>query len=163
MKNVILDKVKQKKIFEFNDIFVYLFILIAIALLIIFFTIIPQRNHPKGFKVLVDNEEFLTFYYQSQEFTYSENLRNFIEIDKDNGQVVIFHNLEKTNYNVIKYNVKNNSVVMVDSTCSSSKDCIYEPAISRQGIIYCAPHNLIIVPITNVSQAEPPIIGGGYE
>ena len=110
MKNVILDKVKQKKIFEFNDIFVYLFILIAIALLIIFFTIIPQRNHPKGFKVLVDNEEFLTFYYQSQEFTYSENLRNFIEIDKDNGQVVIFHNLEKTNYNVIKYNVKKLSI-----------------------------------------------------
>ncbi len=163
MKNVILNKLKERKIFEFNDIFIYLFIFIAVFLLFLFFIIIPQNTVPKGFKVLVDNEEFLSFYYQSQEFNCPKNLRDFVEIDKDKYEIIIFHNIEKTEYNVIKYNVLDNSVAMVDSTCSSSKDCIYEPAISKNGAIYCAPHNLIILPITNVSKTEPPIIGGGYE
>ena len=163
MKNIILDKIKKRKAFELNDIFIYLFLLLTIFLLFLFFVIIPQRSQSKGFKVLIDNEEVLSLYYENQEFTYSEDLVDFIEIDKDKCQITIFYNLEKSDYNTIKYNTLNNSVVMVDSTCSSSKDCIYEPAISKQGVIYCAPHNLIVIPITNVSQSSPPIIGGGYD
>ncbi len=163
MKNIIFDKIKKRKAFEFNDIFIYLFLLLTIFLLFLFFIIIPQRTQSKGFKVLIDNKEVLSFYYQNQEFTYSEDLGDFVEIDKDKCQITIFYNSEKSDYNTIRYSALSNSVVMVDSTCSSSKDCIYEPAISKQGVIYCAPHNLIIVPITNVSLPEPPIIGGGYD
>lgn len=163
MKSTILDKIKDKKPFEFNDIFIYLSLLVIVALLFLFFIILPQNNNPKGFKILIDNREVLTFDYQSEYCSFLEDYSNQIEIDENKNQITIFHNQEKNSYNVIKYDTVKGSVKMFDSTCSNTKDCVYEMAISINGAIYCAPHDLLIIPITNNSASKPPVLGGSYE
>ena len=134
-----------------------------LKILFLFFIILPQNNHPKGFKILIDNREVLTFDYQSEYCSFLEDYSNLIEIDESKKQITIFHNQQRNSYNVIKYDTIKGSVKMLDSTCSNSKDCVYEIAISKNGAIYCAPHNLLIIPITSNSISKPPVLGGSYE
>ncbi len=161
MKNDIYGKIKARKPFEVNDVIVYLFLLVLVTLLFLFFVILPKTNVASGFKVIVNDKEFLSFYYETESCVLAENSWALIDHNKENGTITIYHNADKTEYNVLSYDTDKHIVSMLDSTCSLSKDCIYEPEISSNGAIYCAPHKLIVIPISDGKEIPPPTIGGG--
>ena len=76
----------------------------------------------------------------------------------DGYTLTIYTSNDKTGFNVIFINTKESSVKIIESTCSVSKDCVYSPAISNSGAIYCAPHGIKIIP-NGTSGNIPPIVG----
>lgn len=160
MKSEIYTKVKSKKPFEFNDIFIYLGLILLIVVLFLFCVIIPQKNTPLGIEISKNNQKVLTFNYSSNSIVVESDFDNLVEIKKlnDGKLITIYTNTEKSGYNKIYIDLKNKTAKMQDSTCSHSKDCVSLPKISDSGMIFCAPHALKITPID--SKGTPPWTGG---
>lgn len=160
MKSDIYTKVKSKKPFEFNDIFVYSGVILLILVLFICFIIIPQRSTPLGIEVCKNDQKVFTFNYSSNTIIIENEFDELIEIsDTYNGKLItIYTNTEKTGFNKIYIDLQNKTAKMQDSTCSHSKDCVSLPKISDSGMIFCAPHALKITPID--SKGTPPWTGG---
>ncbi len=157
--NKILNTLKVRKPFEFNDIFIYLFILSLVAVLFICFVITPSLADVKGFSICVGQEEIFSLDYSSGKYEISNDYLDKIIVDQKKSTITIFFE-DESNFNLVQYSLKEKWVKMLDSACSKSKDCVYEPKISRSGMIYCAPHDLKILPIGEFSPT-PPVIGGG--
>ena len=159
MKSNFYEKIKRSKTFEFGDIFIYLCLLLLVTALFLFFVIIPRKEETKGFKVLLEDKEIFTLSYTDESYAILDGYSEQVEVDTENNTVTIYYSKDKTEKNVLSYDVEKHSVYMFDSNCSNSKDCTYEPAISTSGAIYCAPRKITVLPLT--SNSEPPIIGGG--
>lgn len=154
------EKLKSKKCFEKNDLLVYLALILTLTILFLAFYLTNGNATALGFKVCVNDEEIFSFTYSDENFSVNEDYADFITVDKVEKTVTIYLNAQKTQFNLISYDLNSSSVKMKNSTCSLSKDCVYEPKISDKGTIFCAPHNLKIVPITNGFVATPPVVGG---
>lgn len=154
------EKIKTRKPFELGDILVYICLALIVLVLFLFFVILPKNNYSDGFRVLLDDKEIFTFSYATESYFILEGYENDFVIDTENNTVTIYHDSDKTEKNILAYNQEKRSVYMLDSNCSTSKDCTYEPMISNSGAIYCAPRKLTVLPLTSTN-SEPPIIGGG--
>ena len=160
MKSDIYTKVKSKKTFEFNDIFVYSALTLLILVLFICFVIIPQKSTPLGIEIRKNNQKVLSFHYSSNTIVIENEFNELVEVsDHNDGKLItIYTNAEKTGFNKIYIDLQNKTAKMQDSTCSHSKDCVSLPKISDSGMIFCAPHALKITPID--SKGTPPWTGG---
>ncbi|MBQ9734608.1 MAG: hypothetical protein IJV95_01995 [Clostridia bacterium] len=150
---------KKAKPFEFNDLFIYLAVAITVVALFLAFVIFPDGNKNDGFCVYKGKTQVLTFYYDGKLLDVNEQF--FIQQDdvKNGIYLTVYHTQDKNSYNKLYIDLIAKSVVMVDSTCSNSKDCTHSPAIKNSGAIYCAPHDLKIVPIDGDGRI-PPTTGG---
>ena len=160
MKSDIYTKVKSKKTFEFNDIFVYSALTLLILVLFICFVIIPQKSTPLGIEIRKNNQKVLSFHYSSNTIVIENEFNELVEVsDHNDGKLItIYTNTDKTGFNKIYIDLQNKTAKMQDSTCSHSKDCVSLPKISDSGMIFCAPHALKITPID--SKGTPPWTGG---
>lgn len=159
MKNDFYEKIRARKPFEIGDIIIYFCLAILVFVLFLYFVILPKTNSADGFKVLIEDKEIFSLSYNDESYSISSDYESYIIVDKDSNTVTIYHNQDKTEMNVLSYNVEKGHVYMHDSNCSNSKDCTYEPAITKTGAIYCAPRKLTVLPLT--AESTPPIIGGG--
>ncbi|MCQ2387575.1 MAG: hypothetical protein MJ066_03920 [Clostridia bacterium] len=149
------DKI-NKKPFEFFDIFIYVFILVLFVFLLLFLIILPKKDKINGFYVVKDDKKILTYSFKDNEFLIDDSWKNYIEINKDDCIINVFLNDEKTEFNVIQYDLNKKSVKMKDSTCSISKDCTYfSPITTNNNVIYCNPHNIKILPIEGNGLIQP--------
>ena len=154
------EKIKSRKPFELGDVLIYSCLILIVLVLFLYFVIIPNNKDSNGFRVLLEDKEIFTFSYESESYSILEGYENYFDIDTENNIITIYQDSDKTEKNVLSYNQEKRSVYMLDSNCSNSKDCTYEPMISNSGAIYCAPRKLTVLPLTSNS-SEPPIIGGG--
>ena len=77
----------------------------------------------------------------------------------ENGmEITVYTDKNKTGYNVILIDTNKLSASVIESTCSSSKDCVFSPEITKNGAIYCLPHGLKVVPLKS-SGFIPPVSG----
>ncbi len=141
------------KLFCKSDILVYAFIIVAIALLFLFFIIIPARvENRKTTGILVEQNGKTVFTYTFSGYTFdvSKAFSDYVEITKTNNThtVTVFSNENKTEYNVISIDNTNKTVKMSDTNCRSGQ-CTYMHALSNGGIIYCAPRALKISLVGN--------------
>lgn len=143
---------RNGKFFVKRDAIVYAFLLISIIALFIIFAIAPSTA-ANGFYVYVQDELVLTVKYGESPVVNNDTDKATVVIDGDDYYV--YFNAEKTDYNKITVNA--DGAKITDSTCSLSRDCVYEPTIKNGGAIYCVPHELKIVPIT--ATATPPLTG----
>lgn len=150
---------KNSKPFEFNDLFIYITIAFIVLVLFSLFVFFPKHANSDGFTVYKGKTEILTFYYKDCVIDNKSNL-TVENKSTDNGvYITIYHTKDKKSFNVLFVNTIQKTVVMHDSTCSNSKDCTHSPAIQNNGAIYCAPHDLKIVPIGSNGKV-PPTTGG---
>ena len=133
------------------DFFGYLMFLI---ILFCIFVIFPKNKDSSGFKVYKGESLVLTYIYGG-DLTISNQWLDKVEFDKTNTIITI--NLDKNQFNQLVINESNKTVKMLESTCSDSKDCVHSPAISSGGMIYCAPHDLKILPTQKTN--APPSVG----
>lgn len=158
MKNesgeVFFIKTKNRKPFERGDIFLYSSVLILIIILLCVFVIFPKQEDSAGFKVYKGESLVLTYTYE-KELTISPTWQNKVTYNQNDCTITIF--LDGGEFNRLIINESNNSVKMIESTCSESKDCVHSPAISYSGIIYCAPHDLKVLPLNKTTNAPPSV------
>lgn len=160
MKNSTLDKVKNAKPFEFNDVFVYAVVVILIAVLFCVFVIFPKAQFKRGVSVSKHGETVFTFTIESRNFNVNEKFSNLVEITEGDGgfTIVVYTDGEKSGFNKIFISTADNSTKVTESSCSSSKDCTFCPAITDHGAIYCHPHGLKIS-VLGDSGFIPPTVG----
>ena len=159
MKGKDLNGLKSAKPFMFNDIFVYAITFITVLILFLIFVIFPTTSSGRGFAVYKDGQTVLTFTYGDRKL----NVKNGFTVSSkqaDNGvYITVYTSKDKSGYNVIFADTENNRVKVVESTCSTSKDCTHTPAVSDKGAIFCAPHGLKIIPLGGDGRTDP-ITGG---
>lgn len=153
-------KIKQNKPFEINDIFIYLLLIVTIFVLFLFFVFLPKNDKTSGFAVYKGQDLVLTFYNQTNDYLIQNNYLNLVDIktQQDGVLITVFTDQNQKGYNVIFINTNERFIKMHDSTCSQSKDCVHSPAINNSGMIYCAPHDLKLVPLGQDN--IPPWTGG---
>ena len=156
-------RLKSIKLFYLKDVLAYAVILGLVFCLFLFFVITPNcKSAPSsvGFKVEIDGQKFLTYNYETDQFDYDSSNKNLIEINEttDGYVVTIYSDSIKSEFNKLAVNTSAKSVRMTDSNCRS-KQCTYLHEVSDSGIIYCAPRNLKISPISS-SGFIPPTTGG---
>lgn len=155
-----LYEIKTLKAFEINDVFLYVFLLVVVSVLFILFVFSQNKNTPDGFTITVNGKSACTFTCLDNNLTINEEFKSLITfIETENGvTLTVFTDESKSGYNVIFIDTFNQTAKVTESTCSISKDCVYSPAISRDGAIFCAPHGLKITP-NGASGTIPPITG----
>ncbi len=148
---------KNKKPFEKGDILIYISLLFAIVFLFLFLVIIPKKNEGAGFKVFYKDELVVSVGYGTPP-QISSGWENMVEYNQSQNTLTVYFNQDKSDFNRLYINAKEKWIKMQESTCSPSKDCVHSPQISSSGMIYCAPHQLKIVPNVNGGKA-PPTVG----
>ena len=159
MKNKDLTWLKSKKPFMFNDLFVYAVALIVVLVLFLIFIVFPAKSSSNGFTVYKDGQTVLTFTYRDKKLDVKSGFTVFSKQTEKGVLITVYTSNEKSGYNIIFADTVNNTAKVVESTCSTSKDCTHIPAVSNKGAIFCAPHGLKIVP-TGGSGRTDPITGG---
>ncbi len=158
MKTDKLNGLRASKPFHIKDIFIYLAVFITVTVLFCLFVIFPNKTKNDGFSVYCGDELVLVLEFDNPNPNVCATWQDKVQFNSKNNTVKIFFDDAKTDYNVICFDTTNRSVRVTESTCSTSKDCVYTPAITgSNGMIFCAPHNLRITPLS--SGAIPPVVG----
>lgn len=144
---MLIKRLKNSKPFCKSDIIIYAFIALVIALLFLFFIIIPARaekNSSTGFIIEQNKNTILTYAYKDQTFKIEQDFIDYVKIEKNESgfTITIYSNDEHTEYNIISVDNTTKTVKMADTNCRSEL-CKYMHA-SDNGIIYCAPRALKI-------------------
>jgi hypothetical protein len=159
MKAEDVERLKLKKPFSVSDIIVYAILTLFIFSLFLVFVILPKNVTSDGFKVTINDNQAFIYEYETGKLTIDGNFHDCVFYDETSCTITVYHTVDKTSFNVIAFDRQNKKVWMKESTCSHTKDCVYSPAIeSDAGMIYCAPHQLKISPISS-SGVIPPVIG----
>lgn len=152
---------QTNKPFKINDMFIYLLIFTIILALFLSFVIIPKSNDSDGFIVYKGEQKVLTCSYDKNNLQMENNFTLLVETkESEQGLYIkIYTDEKKEGFNLIFVDFSSSCVKMEQATCSHSKDCTKLPAIKNSGAIYCAPHNLKIVPL-KTSHNLPAWTGG---
>ncbi|MBO5713824.1 MAG: NusG domain II-containing protein [Clostridia bacterium] len=151
-----IERFSKSLVFYKKDLILYGLVVLSIVLLFTFLVVIPKTSTPQGFSVSVDEKVVCTFDFSSRELTI-DNADFEIVHDKENYSITVY-TLDKKGFNVINYDCSNYTVRVTESNCPTH-DCIkFLELSSNNGIIYCLPHGLKILPLT--PSATEPSTGG---
>ena len=134
-----------------QDVILYAIITALIVGLFLFFVIIPKSDKPQGFSVSVDNELVFTFDFSKEEITLNKELNKIVH-DKENNTITVY--TSNQSFNKLLYDTDSLTVKIIESNCPNH-DCVdFFEISSGNGVIYCLPHGLKILPLVP-SQSEP--------
>ena len=159
---------KKRKAIDLNnapafsawDIPVYAITLIVVALLFLFFVILPTPNANEGFSLFVDGKKIANYKYGEYSVQILDDaFQTNVVYDKTQSTITIYLSSDKVDYNVLKIDERDKTVKVIDANCSVSKDCVYTPSLKSGSAIVCAPHKLKILPLGE-SLSYPPVTGG---
>ena len=139
-----ISELKKSKPFYPFDLIVYglLAVLTALVFLLAFF---PKTASPiQGFYVTFENRTVAEYSFSDGKLRINdEYLAHFSETDDG---VYFYPSAEnKNDYNLIVIDGANKSVHIKEATCAG-RDCTTQKVSLSGGFIYCAPHNLKIIP-----------------
>ena len=134
---------------------VYVTIIAAIAALFCAFVIFPRKSPQTGFNAYHDGVRIFSYVYEDDFLDVEDKWLS--RVVKDGDRIFVYFDDAHTDFNELTVNRANGTVKITDSSCSRTKDCVYEPELGDTGAIYCAPHKLKLAPTTAV--AQPPVIG----
>ena len=149
------DNLRERKPFAKRDVLVYVTIIAAIAALFCAFVIFPRKSPQTGFNAYHDGVRIFSYVYEDDFLDVEDKWLS--RVVKDGDRIFVYFDDAHTDFNELTVNRANGTVTITDSTCSRTKDCVYEPELGDTGAIYCAPHKLKLAPTTAV--AQPPVIG----
>ena len=143
--NNIIYNIKNGKPFKRADIFIYIFC-ILISIVLLFYFIFPTSNTAgDGFCVFINNEQVLKYNFSTCTIDIKDEFIEQVIFNKQDCTIKVYSDNEKTHYNIIKFDNEKCTAFVLDSNCSSSKDCTYfTPITKKGGEIYCLPHGVKI-------------------
>lgn len=139
-----VEQVKADKGFKIWDLIIYGAVIVIVAVLFITIFAVRDTSPFRGIRVVYVNDVIYEYDFENgREVSRNEK---YVEItENDDGKLILKVNTGGGDYNVIQIN-KNGSVKMIEANCGK-KDCVYTPELKdNNGIIYCSPHRLKIIP-----------------
>lgn len=149
MKNNVYSKIKNGKAFSYADLIIYAAVFVVLAALFIAIIIIPSNTVSAGFVVSVNDKDAFIYEYQSGKYEIKD-FDGKIEIGGIDTQNTFTFTVftGEDGYNVLEVSPKDKTVKVVESNCSSKKDCVYTPPLKNgSGAIFCMPHGVKILPL----------------
>ena len=144
-----VESIKAEKGFKLPDLIVYGIILLLVAALFVAVSVTRNKDPFQGVQVYVNNTAVMSY-----DFNKGANGLEIIAKDgsveklknKDNSLVSVKIHTGGEGYNIIEINRTNRTVSVKEANCST-RDCAHTPAIKdNNGIIFCSPHRLRIIP-----------------
>lgn len=143
-----VEQVKGDKGFKLLDIAIYVAIIVIIVALFITLAVTKDTSDLKGARVYLNNRAI---------FSYSFTTDKYEIVDED--KIVILSNTDEklvlrvvlgengTDFNEVTISKSEVYVDVTATDCSTSSDCMYmDKIVDGGGWIYCAPHNVKILP-----------------
>ena len=146
MSNNTFAKIKKSTLFKKADLLIYLLVALIIAVTILSFVLF-NKKYATGFYVSVKGETFLSYDFETDKYTISQDKSGFIETKLDGEFIRFTITLENGDYNVIAVNKVDKSAYIEDANCPH-KDCVSFSPISlgkKNTLIYCSVHDLRII------------------
>ncbi len=157
LNNQILRKVKNSKLFEKNDVFIYAVSLVILVVLFAVFVIFPTTKNSDGFTVFVDGKTAIVFNSNTKTYSIASEFNNAINIEETEQGILFTVKTSDNGYNDVFIDYVSGKASVVDSNCSVRKDCVHTASIKNSGVIVCAPHKLKVAP-TNFNN-DNPVVG----
>ena len=137
-----LERVKNDKGFKIFDLILYgvIILIIAVSFITVFAT--KSKSPLKGVTVFIKEKAVFEYDFENDKYEIAEGYG--IEVN-DKGESLQVKISTGAGYNLIEIE-KKGSVRIKEADCHG-RDCVYSPAITdNNGIIFCSPHGLKIVP-----------------
>ena len=129
-------------------------------MLFLAFSVFNGDEKAVGFSVSVNGEDIFSLDYDDAEHYFSDDkFGGIIEVSVEEGKIIVYLSPDKKEYNVIRFDCAERTVIMEFADCSPTHDCTYFGKISEKGSIVCAPHGLIITAKSGSFVPSPPITG----
>lgn len=145
-----VESVKKDKGFKLPDLIVYgIIILLVAAMLIAVFT--TRNKDPfQGVRVYVNQSEVMSYNFNKGGLNGLEITASYNSVEApqsvENSVFTVTVRVGEEGYNVIEFDLSARSVKVIEANCST-RDCVHTRAVdSNNGIIFCSPHRLRIVP-----------------
>ena len=151
-----INGIKNEKPFKTLDLVIYaLVIILTLSLFLIF---LPKNGALT--KIYCEYNKTLVFDYDftTNELTVVSNDDIIIEKQESDGVITIKVSFNNGSFNTVK--ITNNSVSVIDSNCSTKKDCVHTKSITKNGqSIICLPHGLTIKSLGDGGTPQHPTVG----
>lgn len=156
-----IEQIKKRKPFALADVFVYAALAVLIVVLFIVFVFSVPQAPIKGVQFVYREQVVYTYSFETGGKAATGWSKYFEErTEGDLVYVTFYEDEEKTEYNVLCINLKEQSAKMTDTNCSHHKDCVYMDAIqSQNGVIICVPHGLKVLALDGEQDFDKPILG----
>ena len=141
-----VEAVKTEKGFKLPDLIVYGIILLLVAALLI--AIFATRNSDsfQGVQVYVNNTAVMSYNFNKDDLKIIVDDGSVEVPERENDSVFTVKVSTGDGYNIVEIDRSARTVRVIEANCSSH-DCVYTPAIKdNNGIIFCSPHRLRIIP-----------------
>lgn len=138
-----IDEVKADKGFKLLDIIIYGIIIAIVAAL--FITLFATRDEGalRGIRIYVRSVAVFEYDFSNGSYNVLEDA--FITVE-EGTPLTVRVNTADGGYNLVQMDPVERTVKVVEADCGRL-DCVYTPAISdNNGIIYCSPHFMRILP-----------------
>lgn len=142
--------VKADKGFKLADLIIYGAILLLVAALLIAVFVTRNKDPFQGFRVYVNQEVVMSY-------DFNKGGLNGLEVVAKDGSVEVPEcvtgsvftvkvRVGEEGYNVIQIDQSARSVKIIEANCGTH-DCVHTHAVEdNNGIIFCSPHRLRIIP-----------------
>lgn len=139
-----VEQVKADKGFKIWDLIVYGAILLIVVVLFIAIFAVRDTSPFKGVRVVLANEVVYEYDFENgKQVSCNFDVVEITEDDESHIDLKVRYG--DNGYNCIRIN-KSGSVKMTDADCDK-RDCVYSPEVKdNNGVIYCSPHRLKIIP-----------------
>ena len=151
--------IKERKIFEKRDVFIYAITAIFIFVLFFSFIILPKTNPSNGFRISIDNKNAITYVFSTNKVTVESEFNNNVTVKNQQDSIVLTIVFDNAT-NVLLINTLDKTIKMIESNCPSH-NCVHMQAVKDYGFIYCAPRKIMVTLIKDQSFI-PPTTGGAY-
>lgn len=141
-----VESVKSEKGFKLPDLIVYGAIILLVTAL--FIAVFATRNTEpfQGVQVYVNNTAVMSYDFNKDELKIIAKDGSVQPENVEGSVFTVKVSVGEERYNIIEIDRTTRSVSIVQANCGSH-DCVHTPAIkNNNGIIFCSPHRLRIVP-----------------
>ena len=153
VKSSKIGKIAENKVFEKKDVLIYALLLVVILALFLS-TFLFKNSNANGFVVYVKGEKIISHVYGQNDLQSQSN----VIVTKNGNDFLIEILTENGGSNVIYSNEQEKCVKILESNCPS-QNCVHMNEISSSGVIYCAPRDIMITPLSDQGDL-PPVTGG---
>lgn len=136
--------IKKDKGFRFFDLIVYLAIALIIAAIFLAVFLTRDKNPFKGFRAYIGNDVVFECDFESGKYFCPQ--AEGVSVGVEGESVLTVEIVTTSGRNVLSVDFSKREVRVTDADCTG-RDCVYSPPVrDNNGVIYCAPHRLRVVP-----------------
>jgi hypothetical protein len=143
-----VEQVKGDRGFKIADIIIYVAIIVITVALFVVLALTRDKSPLKGTRIYLNNSAIFSYSFESDKYEIVDSDKIII-LNNDSEQLVlrVVLGADGNDFNEVTISKKEVWVDVTATDCSTSSDCMYmDKIVDGGGWIYCAPHNVKVLP-----------------